>query len=45
MVLSKAQWPYVTNHIAEIAAAVNAVTPGSYAEVEIREADGVTGQE
>ncbi len=39
VVLSKAQWPYVKNHLAEIAAAVNAATPGSYAEVEIREAN------
>lgn len=37
VVLSKAQWPYVKNHLPEIAAAVNAATPGSYAEVVIRE--------
>ncbi len=37
IVLSKAQWPYVKNHLAEIAGAVNAATTGSYAEVEIRE--------
>lgn len=37
VVLSKAQWPYVRNHLAEIAEAVNAAKPGSYVEVEIRE--------
>jgi hypothetical protein len=34
VVLSKGQWPYVRNHLAEIAAAVDAATPGSYMEVE-----------
>lgn len=36
VVLTKAQWPYVKNHLAEIASAVNIATPGSYAEVQIR---------
>lgn len=37
VVLSKGQWPYVRNHLAEIAAAVDVATPGSYAEVKILE--------
>jgi hypothetical protein len=35
VVLSTPQWPLVRLHIAKIAAAVNAATPGSYAEIEI----------
>ena len=35
VVLSTPQWPLVRLHIAKIAAAVNAATPGSYAEVQI----------
>jgi len=37
VVLSTPQWPLVRLHIDKIAAAVNAATPGSYAEVEIPE--------
>lgn len=36
VVLSTPQWPLVRLHAAEIAAAVNAATPGSYAEVQIQ---------
>jgi hypothetical protein len=35
VVLSTPQWPVVRLHVAKIAAAVNAATPGGYAEVEI----------
>src|SRR6202051_3872250 len=35
VVLSTPRWPVVRLHTAEIAAAVNAATPGSYAEVKI----------
>ena len=35
VVLSTPQWPLVRLHMERIAAAVNAATPGSYAEVEI----------
>jgi hypothetical protein len=35
VVLSTPQWPLVRLHTTEIAAAVNAATPGSYAEVHI----------
>jgi len=35
VVLSTPQWPIVRLHTAEIVAAVNAATPGSYAEVQI----------
>lgn len=35
VVLSTPQWPMVRLHVEKIAAAVNAATPGSYAEVEI----------
>jgi hypothetical protein len=35
VVLSTPQWPLVQLHVAKIAAAVNAATPGSYAEVQI----------
>lgn len=35
VVLSTPQWPLVRLHTAKIAAAVNAATPGSYAEIEI----------
>jgi hypothetical protein len=35
VVLSTPRWPRVRLHVAEVAAAVNAATPGSYAEVQI----------
>jgi hypothetical protein len=35
IVLSTPQWPLVRLHLVRIAEAVNAATPGSYAEVEI----------
>jgi hypothetical protein len=35
VVLSTPQWPRVRLHLGKIAAAVNAATPGSYAEVTI----------
>jgi hypothetical protein len=35
MVLSTPRWPVVRLHIEKIVAAINAVTPGSYAVVEI----------
>jgi hypothetical protein len=35
VVLSTPRWPLVRLHVAKIAAAVKAATPGSYAEVEI----------
>lgn len=35
VVLSTPQWPVVRFHVDEIAAAINAVVPGSYAEVQI----------
>jgi hypothetical protein len=35
VVLSTPQWPLVRLHAADVAAAVNAATPGSYAEVQI----------
>jgi hypothetical protein len=35
VVLSAPQWPLVRLHVEKIAAAVNAATPGSYAEVQI----------
>jgi hypothetical protein len=35
VVLSTPQWPIVRLHIAQIAAAVNAATPGSYIEVDL----------
>jgi len=35
VVLSTPQWPVVRMHTAKIAAAVNAATPGSYAEIQI----------
>lgn len=35
VVLSTPQWPLVRLHTARIAAAINAATPGSYAEVQI----------
>jgi len=35
VVLSTPQWPRVRLHTARIAAAVDAASPGSYAEVEI----------
>jgi hypothetical protein len=35
VVLSTPQWPRVRMHLETIAAAVNAATPGSYAEVDI----------
>lgn len=36
VILSTPQWPVARLHIAEIAAAVNAATPGSYTEVQPR---------
>jgi len=36
VVLGNSQWPQVRLHLEEIAAAVNASTPGSYTEVAIR---------
>jgi hypothetical protein len=35
VILGNQQWPLVKLHLTRIAAAVNAATPGSYAEVEI----------
>ena len=35
VVLGNSQWPMVRLHLDKIVAAVNACTPGSYAEVEI----------
>jgi hypothetical protein len=35
VVISTPQWPLVRLHTNKIAAAVNAATPGSYAEVQI----------
>ncbi len=35
IVLGNAQWPTLRRHTARVVAAVNAATPGSYAEVEI----------
>jgi hypothetical protein len=35
VVLSTPQWPLVRLHVTRIAAAINAATPGSYAEVQI----------
>jgi len=35
VVLGAPQWPLVRLHLAEIAMAVNAATPGSYSEVEV----------
>jgi len=35
VVLSTPQWPVVRLHLEEIAAAVNAATPGSYIEVDL----------
>ena len=35
VVLGKGRWTLVKNYVAEIAAAVNASTPGGYQEVEI----------
>ena len=35
VVLSTPQWPLVRLHTARVAAAINAATPGSYAEVDI----------
>jgi hypothetical protein len=35
VVLGTPQWPLVQLHMERIAAAVNAATPGSYAEVDI----------
>jgi hypothetical protein len=35
VVLSTPRWPLVRSHVAKIAAAINAATPGSYAEVQI----------
>ncbi|MBV9610843.1 MAG: hypothetical protein JO091_00150 [Acidobacteriaceae bacterium] len=35
VVLGKGRWAVITAHIAEIVAAVNAATPGSYSEIEM----------
>ena len=35
VVLGKGRWSLIKRHVAAIVAAVNAATPGSYAEVEI----------
>jgi predicted nuclease of predicted toxin-antitoxin system len=35
LVLGNPQWPVVRRHVQKVAAAVNAVVPGSYIEVEI----------
>ena len=35
ILLSKQQWPELQKHVELVVAAVNAVTPGSYTEVEI----------
>ncbi len=37
VVLGKGRWSVIKPHVAEIVAAVNAATPGSFAEVEITE--------
>jgi hypothetical protein len=37
VVLGKGRWSIIKLHVAEIVAAVNAATPGSYAQVEIPE--------
>jgi|SRR6516162_6523506 hypothetical protein len=37
VVLGKGRWSIIKLHVAEVVAAVNAATPGSYAEVEILE--------
>jgi len=35
VVLGNAQWPVLRRYVERVAAAVNATTPGSFAEVEI----------
>src|SRR5262247_1570985 len=35
VVLGNSQWPVVRLHVQQVAAAVNAATPGSYTEVDI----------
>ena len=35
VVLGNAQWPTLRRHVERVLAAVNAATPGSYAEIEI----------
>ena len=37
VVLGKGRWTIIKTHVAEIVAAVNAATPGSYVEIEIPE--------
>ncbi len=37
VVLGKGRWSIIKLNVAEVAAAVNAATPGSYAEIEIAE--------
>ncbi len=37
VVLGKGRWSVIKGHIARVVAAVNAATPGSYAEVEMAE--------
>ncbi|MGA2146604.1 MAG: hypothetical protein ABSH49_16750 [Bryobacteraceae bacterium] len=35
VVLGNAQWPILRRHVERVVAAVNAATPGSYAEVDV----------
>jgi hypothetical protein len=37
VVLGKGRWSIIKPHVAQVVAAVNAATPGSYAEIEIPE--------
>jgi hypothetical protein len=37
VVLGKGRWTIIKPHVAEVVAAVNAATPGSFAEIEIAE--------
>jgi hypothetical protein len=37
VVLGKGRWSIIKAHVAEVVTAVNAATPGSYAEIEIEE--------
>jgi hypothetical protein len=37
VVLGKGRWTIIKRHVAEVVAAVNAATPGSYTEVEMPE--------
>ncbi len=42
LVLGQQQWPVLQQHIARVVEAVNAVTPGSFTEVQIAQIDGPT---